>query len=746
MDTVYRVFFLALFLSLSVGLSDGTVLHAEQVVQSGESEEDYTIRAYRLSENESMRLDGVLNESFWENIQGIINFTQQDPQEGGQPTQKTEIYVAYDESNLYIGAMLYDSSPDQILAYQKRRDEGLGADDRFMWILDTFNSGRNAYFFETNPAALRGDGLLTIGQGRNLNKAWNGIWDVRTNISDEGWSVEVRIPFRSLDFDPQNSTWGINFQRTVRRDNEEILWAGWRRDQGLFRPQNAGELTGITGISQGLGLEVKPYFTANRNVSQPLNQAKSTNSAVDAGFDVSYSFTPSIRASLTINTDFAETEVDQRRVNLTRFPLRFPEQRDFFLEGSGIFSFAPASGVEPFFSRRIGLSGGQPVPITGGLRVLGREGNTNLGLYQIRTAENDFTPAEDFTAARISQNIFSESSVGLIYTRRGSSDSGPNNTDHTLGTDLELGTSNFLGDKNLQFQTFLVWHNQGSREQSSDFWGRTSRGFRLSYPNFPFSGAVSYREFGSSFDPAVGFTPRNGFRRLQPNADYRWVFPDSRILRRWQVGVRYEYLTNLDFEPETIVYRFTPVEVEFESGEQIQFSVDRNFEQIFDSFDILRDGTVIILPGEYTTWGMRAEFNTARFRKISGGIEYNYEGFWTGSRNGLQLRGTVRPYRGFNLSGNWSRSHVELPGGTSFTTNLFVFRSNLDFTPDISFTQILQYDDVSDLVGFYNRFRWTLTPGSDLFLVYTRNWIDTGNRLQPIESQAAVKLNYTHRF
>lgn len=727
-------------------MSLSTNVMARQVSMPAITGQDYSIRAYRLSDDESMRLDGVLDEPFWQNIPPAANFTQQDPREGGTPTEKTEIYIAYDENNLYIGAMLYDSSPDQILAYQKRRDQGLGADDRFMWILDTFNSGRNAYFFETNPAALRGDGLLTVGQGRNLNKAWNGIWDLKTSISDEGWSVEVRIPFRSLDFDPENSTWGINFQRTIRRSNEEILWSGWRRNQGLFRPQNSGRLTGLSEISQGIGLEVKPYVTGNRNVSRPLEGLKTKDSSVDAGFDASYSFTPSIRASLTINTDFAETEVDQRRVNLTRFPLRFPEQRDFFLEGSGIFSFAPASGVEPFFSRRIGLAGGQPVPVNGGLRVLGREGNTNLGLYQIRTGESEFSQSEDFTAARISQNIFSESSVGLIYTRRGTVGNGTDDTDHTLGTDLELGSSSFLGDKNLQFQAFFVWHNHGSRDSFSDFWDRTSRGFRLSYPNFPFNGAVSYREFGSSFNPAIGFTPRNGFRRLQPNASYSWVFSDSPVLRSWEIQLRYEYLTNLDFEPETIEYRFTPVEVEFESGEQVEIGFSRTFEQIFESFDILRDGTVIIQSGEYTTWGINAEFDTAGFRKISGGIEYSYEGFWTGTREGLQLRGTLRPYRGINLSGNWSRSHVELPGGTSFSTNLLVFRSNVDLTPDIAFTQILQYDDVSELVGFYNRFRWTLTPGSDLFLVYTRNWIDTGSRLEPIESRAAVKINYTHRF
>ena len=437
--------------------------------------------------------------------------------------------------------------------------------------------------------------------------------------------------------------------------------------------------------------------------------------------------------------------MDQRRVNLTRFPLRFPEQRDFFLEGSGIFSFAPASGVEPFFSRRIGLSGGQPVPITGGLRILGRQNDTNVGFYQIRTSETSDVPAEDYTAARVSQNIFSESSVGLIYTRRGSSQSSLYDVDHTLGADLELGTSSFMDNKNLQFQAFFVWHNQGSREPQGDFWGRTSRGVRLSYPNFPFSGSVSYREFGSSFDPAVGFTPRNGFRRLQPNAGYTWVFPESRILRSWEIQLRYEYLTNLDFEPETIEYSFSPIEIEFESGERLRVSVSRNYEQIFEDFDILRDGTVIISPGEYRTWGVNADLGTAEFRKISGDIEYRYEGFWTGTREGLQLRGTIRPYIGINLSASWDRSHVELPG-TSFNTNLFVFRSNVDLTPDVALTQILQYDDVSDLVGFYNRFRWTLTPGSDLYLVYTRNWIDTGSRLEPVESRAAVKINYTHRF
>ena len=320
------------------------------------------MQAVRLQSGETIQLDGVPDESVWNRIEGISDFRQQFPVEGASPTQHTVIKIAYDNDNLYIAAQLFDTDPDGIRGWEKRRDQGLGPDDRFMWIMDTFNDGRTAYFFEMNPAGLMGDGLLTTGQGSSVKKAWNGIWDARVQVTNEGWTVEVRIPFRTLDFNPENPTWGINFQRTVRRYNEEIVWAGWRQNQGLFRPQNAGVLTGLEGLSQGVGLEVKPYVMASPARSWPADAPASNDFRHDAGFDITYSITPGIRSSLSVNTDFAEAEVDQRRVNLTRFPLQFPEQRDFFLEGSSIFSFAPASGPNPFFSRRIGLAGGNPIP------------------------------------------------------------------------------------------------------------------------------------------------------------------------------------------------------------------------------------------------------------------------------------------------------------------------------------------------------------------------------------------------
>jgi hypothetical protein len=733
-------------LTLSI-LFQGSLLYA-QSQGDGDSALDpdtFHIQAYRLAPGEEVHLDGKLDEPFWDRITPITNFRQQQPQEGSEPSERTEIYVAYDAEYLYIGAVFYDSNPDGILAYQKRRNQGLGTDDRFMWILDTFNDGRNAYFFETNPAGLRGDGLLTVGQGFSLNKSWDGIWDVRTTVNNRGWVAEVRIPFRSLDFNPESSVWGINFQRTIRRQNEEILWSGWRRNQGLFRPQNAGTVSGLTGLSQGFGVEVTPYSAVKATRSRVGQGGTENDTRLDAGFDASYSITPGLRTSLTINTDFAETEVDQRRVNLTRFPLFFPEQRSFFLEGASIFSFAPSSGVNPFFSRRIGLADGSPVPVQGGVRVLGREGNTNLGLYQIRTGETDDVNREDFTAARISQNLFRESNLGVIYTRRATLDDDFYHTRHTLGTDFEFGTSTFMGDRNLQFQAFFVWHNTHYEGENSSFWDRTSRGVRINYPNFPFYGWMSYREFGSSFDPAVGFTSRNGFRRWQPTIGYQHYVNQSDIIRSWEVQARYEYLMNLDFEPETVNFNLTPIDIVFESGDGFEAGFGRHFERLYSDFDLLRDGSVLIPAGDYATWSLDVNITTAQFRKLSLRADYRYEGFWTGTRSVYELSGTVRPWPGINLSADWVRSDITLPD-TGFTTDLVRFSANVDLTPNLALTHIVQFDDVSDIIGLYNRFRWTITPGSDVYIVYSHNRIRMENRFEPLETEGAFKINYTHRF
>ncbi len=705
------------------------------------------LHAVALPAEAQFAFDGRLDEAFWEQIEGSDAFMQQEPREGARPTERTLIRVVYDKNHLYIGVVMFDTEPEGILSFQRRRDASLRTDDRFMWILDTYNDGRSAYFFEINPGGLMGDGLLTTGQGLSLNKDWDGIWEARVAQGAYGWSAEIRIPFRTLNFNVEQDTWGINFQRTIRRKNEELVWSGFRRNQGLFRPQNAGQLTGLRNLSQGLGLEITPYALGEANRTW-TDGTLDTDPIGDVGFDLTYSVTTNLRASLTINTDFAETEVDQRRVNLTRFPLRFPEQRDFFLEGSGVFRFAPSSGVDPYFSRRIGLEGGQPIPIRAGARLAGQIGRFDVGFLQIRTAAHGDVNAENFTVARAKAHIFNESTLGIIYTRRSTQDGAALGLQdrHTIGIDLELGTSTFRGDKNLQFQAFFIAHNAALIEDTKTFFDRTTRGIRMSYPNRPFSMSASYREFGSAYDPAVGFNPRDGFRRFQPNFAYSWLLSEHPLLREYRIRLRFEYLMDLDFKAETVNTTLTPIELRFESGDQFEVSIGHDYERLREPFDIRRDSSIIIPEDSYNTFEVGVEGETAARRRVSVGAEIGYSGFWTGTRTDYQVNTTVRPMPGISVSGVWAHTDVHLGEGT-FRTNLVRVSTSLDLTPWTSLSANLQYDDLSRIVGLYSRFRWVIQPGSDLYLVYTHNWLDDPmDRFSPLSSQAATKLTYTHRF
>ena len=708
-----------------------------------------TVRALRLGPEERIELNGILSEPAWRRAEPAGELLQQEPTEGGPPTERTEVFVLFDRDELYIGAILHDSEPDGILGHQKQRDQSLGSDDRFMWMLDTFLDGRTGYFFETNPSGLLGDGLLRAGGGRfGVSKEWDGIWDVKTARGDYGWSVEIRIPFRTLNFDEALDTWGINFQRTVRRKQEELLWSGHRRNQGMFRPIHAGRLTGLQGMSQGLGLEAKPYgATAWRDVT-----GTGTEVPADVGFDVNYNVTSSLRAAASVNTDFAETEVDRRRVNLTRFPLFFPERRDFFLEGASVFSFSPRSRVTPFFSRRIGLASGEAIPITYGARLAGQAGAYDMGFLQVRTGETALEdgrqPVEDFTAARVKRNLFRQSTIGVIYTRRstGAIAGDPTPLDrHTIGTDLDLFTSTFLGDKNLQFEAFYVMHNDPTRDGTSSLGDRSARGIRFNYPNDIWRAHVSYRELGDEFDPAVGFIRRRGFRRVQPSITWaprpsRW-----RSVRQMEFGVFYERLLDLDNVLQTRRINLTLFQLRFQSGDFFTVRSNSTFENLDGSFEI-SDGIVIPIGGyDFTSVSITAR--AASQRKISGRFNVTTGEFWSGDRSGIDIGFTVRPYTGITLSADWGRDEVDLPQG-SFTTDLARLSGSWHASPWVSVTGNLQYDTVSQIAGLFTRLRWILQPGSDFYFVYTQNWQyeDLDRRFLTVSRGATTKINYTHRF
>ena len=701
-----------------------------------------SVEATRLAPTDRIALDGRLDEPAWTRARVADDFLQQEPIEGQRATEATEVRIVYDEDYLYIGATLHDSDPAGILGYQKQRDQSLESDDRFMVILDTFLDGRSAYFFETNPAGLMGDGLVRNTGNVSVNKAWDGIWEARTARGDFGWSAEIRVPFRTLNFAESSDTWGINFRRTVRRKNEESLWSGHRRNQGLFRPIHAGRLTGIRNVTQGVGLEVVPYGAAAwRDVSGTASEAP-----LDVGVDLNYSVTSNLRAALTVNTDFAEAEVDRRRVNLTRFPLFFPEQRDFFLESANVFEFAPLNAVNPYFSRRIGLADEQVIPIEYGARLAGQVGAFDVGFLQVRTGQVNEHPAEDFTVGRVKQNFLAQSTIGLIYTRRAAGSVGdqPAPVDrHTLGADLDLFTSDFLGDKNLQFQALYVWHTDPNLDGSSSAGDRSSRGFRVNYPNDIWRMHLSYREFGDEWDPAVGFVQRRGFRRANPVIMFAPRPERFSSVRNFEFRAYYEHLTDLENRLLTRETSLTLFGVTYESGDRFNLRKNFRFELLEAPFEI-HPGVVLPMGGyTFDDWELRVE--TASRRRLSGRLSVSTGELWSGDRSAVELGLTVRPYQGVTASTEFEHEDVDLPQGR-FTTDLLRVLGSWHMSPWASLDANLQYDTVTKVAGLYTRLRWILRPGSDFYFVYTENWQSTDDRLLTLSRGVTTKLNYTHRF
>lgn len=784
--------FIVALASIVVGVStlgNGPVLAQEPAADGGASSANSSLApliAHRPEGDLEISMDGRLDEAVWQEATPITDFTQQEPVEGGRPSEETEIRVLFDADNLYIGVVIYDD-PEGILAFQRERDAGLNTDDRFMWILDTFLDGRTGYFFEINAAGLMGDGVISEGGGGGgggfggggggggTNKAWDGIWEAQTFIRPDGWSAEIQIPFRTLNFNPDQSEWGINFQRTIRRRNEEILWRGHQRNQGLRNPIFAGRLTGLSGLSQGLGLEAVPSTVVNwRNIPDNAAitldpEAKDHTFPTDISLDLNYSLTSSLRASLSLNTDFAEVESDQRRVNLTRFAVRFPEQRDFFLEGSGVFSFAPNGGPSPFYSRAIGINQGQQVPINYGTRLTGQAGPFELGFYQIGTGRLDYfdtddeaeatVPREDFTVARVKRQFFEQSSLGVIYTRRhtAADPSGFAPIDrHTAGIDLDLKTRYFMGDKNATFSAYYAMNSNPLASDDPDWEDLglsklSSWGARVGYPNDVWDGHVSYREFGDDFDPAVGFVTRNNFRRVNARGAWSPRVPSVSWLRELNFEAQLSTQNTIDTGIlEEREWQFKVLGLNLESGDGFDLNINRKYEYLDSEFEVSED--VPVFPGEYTNWEYRLGARTSGRRRVSLFGSIGTSGFWDGDRNQSQARITFRPTPGVSLSTNFEYNSVEMPSG-SFTASLYEVSGDWNPSPWVSITNQLQYDDQSELVGLFARLRWIVKPGNDVYVVYSHNWQYVDLLASPNERQlvtlsrgASFKVNYTYRF
>ncbi len=479
-------------------------------------------------------VDGVLSESVWSTAPPIGDLIQRQPETGVPPTERTTVTLLRDADNLYIGVHAFDSEPGRVVGTGMARDAGINSDDRIEIVLDTFRDQRSAFYFSTNSVGALIDGLVFANGG--LNREWDAIWDVRTRRTNDGWVAEFAIPFKSLGFPADRDIWGFNLSRTVVRKSEESRWSGARLETQFLQISEAGEITNLGGLTQGVGLDLRP-FMAGRWLRLGRGAVDRDDFDGKPGLDVFYNVTPSLKLTGTVNTDFGETEVDARQINLTRFSLFFPEKRAFFLEGAGVFDYTatgpespggiPETGADvyPFFSRRIGLVSGREVPIDAGVKLIGTVGRTEIGVLDVRTGDLHegntlFVDETNFFVGRVKRNLLEQSYIGAIFT-----DGNPvgDRSGQTYGADVRLATSRFLGgSRNFVVNGYVARSvNEGV---SGDDW---SYGASADYPNDKWLAQVAVKDIQKNFNPAMGFVQRDNVRMVRAGGSYnpRPAFP-----------------------------------------------------------------------------------------------------------------------------------------------------------------------------------------------------------------------------
>lgn len=716
-----------------------------------------TVRATRIAE--PIRIDGRLDESVYTTIPAIDGFIQQEPREGEPASEATEAWVFFDERNVYIAARCRDSNPGAMVANELRRDSfNIFQNDNFAVVLDTFYDRRNAFMFYTNPVGGLSDQYIT--DERDSNRDWNTVWDVRTQRSEEGWTVEMEIPFKSLRYKPGNpQVWGINFRRVIRSKNEYDYLTRIPRSyggRGIQKISSAATLVGIEVPSGSANVEIKPYVLGTVKTDLGADIPFSNKVEADAGFDGKYGLTRGLTLDYSFNTDFAQVEDDEQQVNLTRFSLYYPEKRDFFLEGAGIFAFGGAGGrgggggggggggfegslpsLAPimFYSRRIGLNDdGEEVPILGGARLTGRAGAYTLGILNIqsRDAPEAETPATNFSVVRVKRDVLRRSSIGMIATHRSRSIEGAG-SNQLLGFD-----AGFVFYENLHIDGYLA-----------RTWTPGLRGDDLSYrAALDYSGdryglQVEHLRVGSNFNPEIGFLRKEDFRRSVAQARFSPRPRSSRLVRRYRYEAMLDYITDGEGRLETRQAQLS-MGIEFNNSDRWSLEYERNREVLDEEFELHDD--VIVPPGAYDFQNLRTSFNFGPQRRISGRASLAYGGFYGGHRTEAGFRGRMELSYKFSLEPGVSLNWVDTPWGAA-QPHLVSTRINYAFSPRIFLGTLLQYNMGGETLSTNVRFRWEYKPGSDLYVVYSEGRLTDLGGFPRIETRSfAVKFTRLLRF
>jgi hypothetical protein len=690
------------------------------------------VRGGSVSEN--IKIDGLLNEPFWMTVDSITDFTMIEPELNKPATFRTVVKIGADTKNLYFGIICYDKDPSKIVSFSKARDADLNNEDHIKLVLDTYKDGRNGYIFAVNPMAARYDALASI-QGEEDNANWDGIWEAKSSKGSDFWVVEIKIPVSTLTFKKGLQTWGFNIERRVQRFMETDRWAGISRDYSVGQTFHAGTLTNLPLFNIGLGSKPKLSLLGKSQKNYGIKR----DYGGDYSFDLTQKITPDITAQLTVNTDFAETEVDSRKSNLTRFELHYPEKRQFFLEGADIYNFGLGLGEDlmPFFSRRIGLNEGNEIPVIWGGKVNGKLGKTYFGALVNQTGEiTGVSDKATLGVVRIKQNILKESSVGMISTfgdPSGRSDS------WTSGVDFTFKTSSFGKNKN-----FLIglWGLMNGRDSLSG--DKSAFGLKIDYPNDLWNVYGTFKRIGDGFDPSLGFVPRNDINNYGLGVNFM-PRPKVKGVRQLYFETEFSYITDLKNRWESYSLFTAPINVHLESGDRFEFNVKPAGEYlgVADTFEISKGH--VILPGQYNWIAYRAEIETASKRALSAEATYWFGGFYGGNMDQIILAVRWRPISLVTLEVNYEKSIGRMPMPTgNFDWDIISGRLQLNISSDLNVSSFVQYDTESKSLGSYSRLRWTFTPHGDLFLVYKHNVRnDLSDRWNFDSNQLIIKISYS---
>lgn len=694
-------------------------------------------------------IDGHLDDKAWEGIAPITTFTQVWPNDGAPATEDSEVRIAYDRDNLYFAFNFYDRNADQIRASNLQRGGRNSRDDHAYIGIDTYHNGRNAYLFEMNALGTQDDALITDETMNYDSFSWDAVFRSETVINEEGWTLEVAIPFRQLRFpEGEELEFGLMLSRMINRKNERVLWPAIGLQYGgssgvLAAASQYGTLKGIKNIRRGNNIEIKPYVISGAQEIRPNLQNEQTeiDYTHDIGGDLKWGITSNLTLDMTVNTDFAQVEADNVQLNLSRFNLFFPEKREFFLERAGLFEHGNNRSIQTFFSRKIGLSN----QILAGARMTGQVGRVSIGALNIETGDKMKEvfghQSTNNSVARIRARIFPRATVGAIVTNVES----PNGYNRALGWDTKY---RFWSSSEFSAWYTKVWD---ANDMLNDAAGHAS----LQLQNDTYASGFAYTNVGRNYNPALGFVRRRNMRQYEGNLGYSPTVHFDAIpsIGKLHFETSYNYIEGQDGVKQTSEFE-AGTAIEFKGRERIEAKVKQQFERLFDPFEIRNDA--VIPTGDYTFNSVEIEGRTDESRRISGSAGARFGEFYHGTRTDINGSIGLQQSKHLYIDGRVNYSIVDLPiangsfNATTISSSILAAMNRKLFAK-----MLIQYDNFSRDIQANIRIDWIHTPGSDLFIVFNTSYHLTGDNetlFNPrrdilMNSQAAVvKLTYLIMF